>query len=205
MFSGSLQGHRPRGAVHFVLFPDPSSSGSQVLVECTAPGGPCILFTCLVLASQFPRCTVGAQSLVCPLSPLGSWSQAVTFLADVNYPASQEDMVSNWEPGNSLVEDAMSGAKIAADPWLLYASLSVSREGGSYMAAGFLSFGIHSVLSSVSMPGSWWGCRAFHGKVFYFLFLSLWRSHELGCYLTLTPSDCPQSIQARSLCQGLMM
>ena len=32
-FSGALQGHRPRWAVHFVLFPGASSSGDWVLVE----------------------------------------------------------------------------------------------------------------------------------------------------------------------------
>ena len=40
----------------------------------------------------------------------------------------------------------------------------------------------------------------FTGKVFFFFpFLSLWWSHGLGCYLTLTPSDCPQGIQTWSL------
>ena len=34
-------------------------------------------------------------------------------LADVNRPGSQEDLVSNWEPAHSLVEDAISGAEIA--------------------------------------------------------------------------------------------
>ena len=33
-------------------------------------------------------------------------------LADVNRPGSQEDLVSNWEPAHSLVEDAISGAEI---------------------------------------------------------------------------------------------
>ena len=37
----------------------------------------------------------------------------MTLLADVNHPESQEDLVSNWEPAHSLVEDAVSGAKIA--------------------------------------------------------------------------------------------
>ena len=32
---------------------------------------------------------------------------------DVNSPGSQEDLVSNWEPAHSLVEDAVSGAKFA--------------------------------------------------------------------------------------------
>ena len=38
---------------------------------------------------------------------------SVTLLADVNRPGSQEDLVSNWEPARSLVEDAVSGAEIA--------------------------------------------------------------------------------------------
>ena len=36
-----------------------------------------------------------------------------TLLADVNHPGSQEDLVSNWEPAQSLVEDAISGAEFA--------------------------------------------------------------------------------------------
>ena len=34
-------------------------------------------------------------------------------LADVNHPGSQENVVSNWDPAHSLVEDAVSGAEIA--------------------------------------------------------------------------------------------
>ena len=37
----------------------------------------------------------------------------MTLLVNVNCPGSQEDLVSNWEPARSLVEDAISGAKIA--------------------------------------------------------------------------------------------
>ena len=36
-----------------------------------------------------------------------------TLLVDVNRPGSQEDLVSNWEPARSLVEDAVSGAEFA--------------------------------------------------------------------------------------------
>ena len=67
------------------------------------------------------------------LSPLGSWSQTVTILASVNHPGSQEDLVSNWEPAHSLMEDAVSGAKIA--PFLLALAVTSlplclwSREG----------------------------------------------------------------------------
>ena len=47
------------------------------------------------------------------MSPLGSSSLAVTLLADVNHTGSQKDLVSNWEPAHSLVEDAVSEPKIA--------------------------------------------------------------------------------------------
>ena len=47
----------------------------------------------------------------------------MTLLADVNHTGSQEDVVSNWEPAHSLVEDAFSGAKIA----LCLTTLAVAR------------------------------------------------------------------------------
>ena len=167
-FSGSLQGHRPRWAVCFVPFPGSSRSGDWVLGKHTVPGGPCILFTSPVLAPRFPRCAVRAQSQVCHVSPLGSWFQAMILLAYVNAPGSQEDMISNREPAHSLVWDAVSGARLqqplAFWPWLSYTYLSASRDGGPYMAAGQLFFGICSVLCSVSMP------KPFIGNVFGFVF-----------------------------------
>ena len=36
----------------------------------------------------------------------------MTPLADVNSPGSQEDLVSNWEPARSLVEDASLGPRL---------------------------------------------------------------------------------------------
>ena len=55
----------------------------------------------------------------------------MTLLVDVNCPGCQEDLVSNWEPALSLVEDAVSGAEIA--PCLLVLPiarlLSVSSRG----------------------------------------------------------------------------
>ena len=62
-FSGALQGHRPRWAVHFVPFPGPSHSGDWVHGECTVPGGLCILGTSL--AALFSGCTLRAQSQMC--------------------------------------------------------------------------------------------------------------------------------------------
>ena len=71
-FLGVLQEHRPRWAVSFVPFPGPgpSHSGDQVLGKCTVPGGPYILCTSLVLATQFPG--MRAQFYVCCVSPLGA-------------------------------------------------------------------------------------------------------------------------------------
>ena len=107
-FLGALQGHRPRWAVCFVPFPGPSHSGDWVLGQHRVPGGPCILCTSLVPATQFPECATKAPSQVYRVSPLRSRSQAVTLLADVNHPGSQEDVISNWEPAHSLAEDAVS-------------------------------------------------------------------------------------------------
>ena len=42
----------------------------------------------------------------------------MTLLADVNCPGSQEDVFSNWQPTQSLLEDMVSGASIAAAPCL---------------------------------------------------------------------------------------
>ena len=36
----------------------------------------------------------------------------VNLPVDVNRPGSAEDLVSNWEPAHSLVEDAVPGAEI---------------------------------------------------------------------------------------------
>ena len=70
--------------------------------------------TSLAPLASFPGCTARALSQVCRVSPLGRWSQAVTLLADVSHPGSQEDVVSNWQPAPCLVEDAVSGAMIAS-------------------------------------------------------------------------------------------
>ena len=140
-------------ALHFVPFPGPRSSGDQVLGEHTVSGGLCVLCTSPVPAARFPVCITRAQSQVCHMSPLGSTSQTVTLTADVKYPGSQEDVVSNWEPAHSLVENAVSVAKIAAA--LCLVTLAVTHlflclQGGE---AFLLSFGIRSILGSVSTPG----------------------------------------------------
>ena len=109
--SGAPQGHRPRRAVSFMPFPGPTHSGYWVLGEHPVGHEFYALPRSGCLVSQ-----VRVQFQVCCVTPLGSCSQAVTLLADVNCPGSQEDTVSNWEPAHSLVEAAVSGAKRAAAP-----------------------------------------------------------------------------------------
>ena len=101
--------------MRFVPLSGPSSSGDQVLGECTVPCALCILTTSPVPAARFPGCAARAPSQVCPVS-LGSLSLAMTLLAEVNRPGSQEDLVSSWEPAQGLVEDEVSRAEIAPPP-----------------------------------------------------------------------------------------
>ena len=65
-----------------------------------------------VPATRFSGCTTGAPSQVCRVSLLGSWSLAVTLLADVNHPESQEVFVSN-EACLQFGRWCLSGAAIA--------------------------------------------------------------------------------------------
>ena len=93
-------------------FPGPSCSGFQVLHEGTVLGGVCVSCTSQIQATQALRGTMSAQSQVGHASPQGSWSQAVTVLADINHPGCQEDIVSDRQPAHSLEGDAVSGAEI---------------------------------------------------------------------------------------------
>ena len=78
----------------------------------------------------------------------------MTLLSDVNSLGFQEDLVSNWEPAHSLVEDFISGAEIA--PYLsalAVACLPLCLQWGDGPVCSQLSFGIHSILCSVSQAG----------------------------------------------------
>ena len=85
---GTLQRHRLGWAC--VLCP--SQVRAAQMTRCLAVR----LITSLVPAAWFPVCAAGVLSQVCHVSPLGSWSQAATLLADVNNTGPQEDLVSNW-------------------------------------------------------------------------------------------------------------
>ena len=148
---GALQRHCPRWALHFEHFPGlslsdswvlckvtdphglcvlcpsgPSCSSDWVLGKWTVPGGPCILYTSMVQAAWFPVYAVRAQSQVWRVSPLGSLPQAVTLLADVNHPRSQEDVVSNWQPAQ------FAGG---CDLWGQYCSHSLPSSSGCHIHA----------------------------------------------------------------------
>ena len=94
-----------------------------MLGKRTVPVGPCVLITSQVLATMFPGCALRAPSQVCHVSPLGIRSLAVTLLADVNRPGSQEDMISSLEPGHSLMEDA----SLWGQDWACLPALGVTR------------------------------------------------------------------------------
>ena len=122
-FSGTPQRRRAGGAC--VLCPSQvwAAQATRCLVSALSPGGWCVLSP-----PWAHRCTAGALSQECRVSPLGSWSLAVTLLADVNRPGPQEDLVSNWEPAHSWVEDAISGAKFAPR-WLWLSPTCLSASG----------------------------------------------------------------------------
>ena len=92
----------------------------------------------------------------------------MTLLADVNHPGFQEDLVSNWEPAHSLMEDAGSGAEIA--PCLLalaVAHLPLCFWQGEWPVRIWLALFWYA-LSPLFCEQTRLGLIAFHGKVFFF-------------------------------------
>ena len=139
----------------FVPFPGLSSSGDQVLGECTVPGGPCILITSLVPATQFPRCAARAPSQVCRTFPL----RADLRLQPSWQMSTIQDPRKTWlATGNLLIvwwRMTSLGPRLplAFQLWLSPACLSASTGGRGQSTAGWLSFGIGSILCSMSGPG----------------------------------------------------
>ena len=76
------------------------------------------------LPAWFYGCAMREQFQVCHASPFGSWSQAVTFLADVNHPGYQEYIISNQQSAHNLVGDVVSVAKIVAASCLMALALT---------------------------------------------------------------------------------
>ena len=89
--------------MRFVPFPVLSSSGDRVLGECTVPGGQCILITSLVQPLGFPG-VLRKHHLRCAICLL--WGADLRLRNSWQMSTIQENMVSNWEPAHSLMEDA---------------------------------------------------------------------------------------------------
>ena len=170
-------------------FPGLSSLSDRVLSKGTLPRWVECLITSLVSAAQFPGCTKRALSQVCCVSLLGSWSLTVILLVDVNHPGSQEDLVSNWEPAHSLVEDAISGAEIA--PHLLALALThlpLGHQQGEGLVHSCLALLWYS-FSPLFFEWTKLCLRAFPGKVFFFFFpLSLSLSFFFFFFLSGYPT-----------------
>ena len=106
-------------------------------------------------------------------------------------------LLTVWWKMQSLGEDCSSplpsgsGCHTAASP-------ALGREGPKQqLACSPCSLG-HNPLFCEHARGHHMALEPFVGKVLFF-FLSHWQSQGLGCYVSLTASDCPQGIQVWSL------
>ena len=142
-----------------------------MLGEHTVPCGPCILFTFLVPATV---------SQVFHVSLLGSWSQAVTPLASVNHPGSQEDVISNCsqfgERCGLWVWDC-SGPLPSTSGYCTPASLPLGREGPKWQPASSpLVFDRSQDFVLWTRQWSPTGIRAFCGRgpsIYFFVSLAI--------------------------------
>ena len=104
------------------------------------------------------------------------------------------------------MEDAVSGSEVEAapcPPLLAIAHLPLCfwggrAQNGSQLLLLWYLIG-HKTLSCECARGHRLVLEPFEGEVLLFIFLALWQSHSLGCYVTLAPSDCHQGIKAQSL------
>ena len=160
---GAPQGHCPKWTQGLVHFPVLSCLGSPVLRKSADPGGLCVLCPSQVQGLRWldawrahsPRWAVHLIHLPDPrhsvswvyhVSPLGSWSQAVTLLAYVNI----QDPRKMWLATGSLLtvwwKMQSLGLRLqqplAFHFWLLHTCFSASGEGGPQMAASCFSSGI---------------------------------------------------------------
>ena len=187
----ALQGICLKGALGCVHFPglSRSGSGSRVLHKGTL-GWACVLCPSQVPAAQVTRCLAsalspgvwcvlspprpsclvswvssGSMSQVCCVCPLGSWSLAATLLADVSHPGSQDDLVNDWEPAHSLVEDALF--------WLWLSPACLSASSGGWALPQWASSPL--VFAQSFVPWVGWQClrlELFTGKFSLSLFFS---------------------------------
>ena len=127
----ALQGDCLKQTLGCVHFPGTRAAQPTRCLASALSSSAVHLIASPIPAARFPGCTAGVLSQVCCVSPLGSCSQAATLLVDVNRPGSQEDLFSTWEPVRSLVEGAVSGAKIAPF-WLWLPPACLPASGGEW-------------------------------------------------------------------------
>ena len=189
------------------------------------PDGLCILCPSQVQAAQATRCLLSALSQVgrvpyslawsWPLSCLGvlweysPWCAPCLFwevdlklwhswqMSTIQHPRktwlATESLVTVWWKMRSLGPRLQQPLAFRLDCYMP-PSLPPGGEGPIWQLA-FCPLVFTQSFVLWAHQGSWWGCRAFRRKVFFFC---------LSCdpmnYLTLAPSDCSQGIQAQSLC-----
>ena len=120
----------------------------------------------------------------------------MTLLSDVNSLGFQEDLVSNWEPAHSLVEDFISGAEIA--PYLsalAVACLPLCLRCGNGLVCSQVAplwYSLNPLFCEQTQLclrlKLFAGSLSFFFSFLFFFFLSLWLSYRMGCSLTLAPS-----------------
>ena len=120
--------------LRFVLFQVRAAQVTRCLMSAVAPSWRLRLIASPVPATRFSGCTTGMPSQVCCVSLLGNWSLSATLLADVDYPESQEVLVSN-DVSLQFGIGCLSGAGIA--PFQLWLpSPACLRWGMGWSAAG---------------------------------------------------------------------
>ena len=164
---GAWRAHSQFGGASYHL-PSPRHLVSWVHHKSTVSGMPCVSFGGLISDCHHPG--------GCQLSRIPG------------------RLVSNWEPTHSLVEDAISGVKIASHLLALAAAcLPLCLQWGK----GLICIRLALLWCSLNPLFCEQARLLWESSLsLFFLFSSGYRS--LGCYLTLAPSDCSQGIQAWS-------
>ena len=125
----------------------------------------------------------------------------MTLLADVNCLGSQGDVVSNWEPTHSLVEDAISGAEISPClPALAVTRLPLCLQWGNGLAHSQLALLWYSLIPFFcEQARQCLRLGLFEGNFSLSLFFLSLAIPQFGLLSQVSSSDCSQGIQAWSL------